>query len=162
MHHSGEHIWIIGASSGIGEALARLLASEGAHVTLSARNVDALERLARELPPANALPLDVADFDAFKQAAAQAFSQKLTRVIFLAALYDPMPLAALHMEKVKSLLEVNLLGAFHLVNATLPLFAAQGGGQLAICGSVAGFTGLPNGQPYSASKAGVIKPGGKP
>lgn len=159
MSYSGKNIWIVGASSGIGEALARELAARGATLALSARNLEKLAALNTSLGEKHvALALNVADFQSVTQAVQHlktAFSH-LDSVIFLAATYAPMSLQALDTEKVREIIAVNLLGAFHIVQATLPIFRQQGSGQLALCGSVAGYCGLPNGQPYSATKAGVM------
>ena len=54
------------------------------------------------------------------------------------------------------MLEVNVLGAFNIVQRVLPYMQEQGEGQIALCGSVAGYAGLPGGQPYSATKAAII------
>ena len=54
------------------------------------------------------------------------------------------------------IINVNLTGTFHLVSAIMPVFKKNGGGQLALCASVAGYSGLPAGQPYCATKAGMI------
>ena len=156
---ANERIWIIGASSGIGRALAVHLSSQGAQLVLSARAQDALAQLNTELGGAHqVLSCDAAQPGTFNDAIKTIRERpaKLDRIIHLAALYDPMPMKALDMAKVASILEVNLLGTFALVHAALPLLEAQGGGQLALCGSVAGYIGLPNGQPYSATKAAVM------
>ncbi len=158
MDFSGEHIWIIGASSGIGEALARELARGGAKLTLSARREDELNQLAAGLGGGHvAYPLDVSDADAVAHAAQTiaATHGRIDRVIFLAAIYRPQDIDQMDMSFAKQLVEVNLLGAIYVTYAMLPLLKA-GGGQIVLCGSVAGYTGLPGGQPYSASKAAII------
>ncbi len=66
---SGKTYWLVGASEGLGRALARQLSSEGAHLILSARNADRLESLCEGLPNARALPLDVTDLTAVRAAA---------------------------------------------------------------------------------------------
>lgn len=156
--YAEKRVWIIGASSGIGEALAARLAGDGAQLVLSARSEDKLIRLRDSLAGEHhALPLDVADAKAVQEAAKtvqQRFGQ-IDSVIFLAALYQPMDLEALDIETVAAMLHVNVLGAFHVVQAVLPILQQQQRGQLALCGSVAGYAGLPHGQPYSATKAAV-------
>jgi short-subunit dehydrogenase len=155
---TGECIWIIGASSGIGRALAVHLHHHGAELILSARSADALQKLNAELGGKHhIIPCDVgepATLEAAKQALQQ-MTPRVDRIIHLAALYEPMPLHALDMEKVAAIVQVNLVGTFALVHTVLPMLKAQGNGQLALCGSVAGYIGLPNGQPYSATKAAV-------
>jgi len=157
--YSGEHIWIIGASSGIGKALAEYLAAQGARLTLSARNAEALHALAETLPGDHqVLPLDVSDILQV-EAAVQHLgnsNKPLHRTLFLAAVFRPRHINALDMQFTKELIEVNLLGAIYVAHALLPLYRAQKSGQLVMCGSIAGFTGLPGGQPYSATKAALI------
>ncbi|MDF1856570.1 SDR family NAD(P)-dependent oxidoreductase [Pseudooceanicola sp.] len=151
-----ETIWIIGASDGIGAALARDWAQRGARLILSARSAERLEDLAASLGPAHlALPLDVSNRESLVAAAAQiARIGPLDRVLHLAAMYDPGKIAALNPETAAQIVTVNLTGSFHIAQIAPPLLRT--GGQLALCGSVAGYIGLPQGQIYSATKAGVI------
>ncbi|MEL6711542.1 MAG: SDR family NAD(P)-dependent oxidoreductase [Pseudomonadota bacterium] len=158
--------WIIGASSGIGAALARELAQRGHPVTLSARNADALEHLHQQLPaPAAGQPghqvqsLDVSQADSLHKAQDQILQSWPTihRTIYLAADYQPMPLAELDLSAVHRILSINLLGAYHTLASLLPYLLQQPpGAQIAFCASVAGYRGLPNSQPYAATKAGLI------
>jgi short-subunit dehydrogenase len=153
--YTGKNIWIIGASSGIGRALAVELASQGATLALSARREDKLRALNEELGGAHAVfPVDVADSKAMVKVARSL--PHLDSTIFMAALYDPAPLRQLDIKAAHRMVNINLNGALNTVHAVLPILKAQGYGQLALCGSVAGYRGLPRGQPYSATKAAVI------
>ncbi|MCB9982603.1 MAG: SDR family NAD(P)-dependent oxidoreductase [Rhodospirillales bacterium] len=153
--YNGEYIWIVGASSGIGRALAVELAAQGAHLILSSRNEAALSALNDELGGGHqVIALDAGDHAALNAAAARL--EKLDRVIFMAATYVPHEKNMKSIESVHSMLRVNLGGAFNVMHAALPLFEKQGYGQIALCGSVAGYRGLPFGQPYCAAKAGII------
>lgn len=150
-----ERIWIMGASDGIGAALARLWAATGADVILSARSADRLVDLARELGGAQVLPCDVTDRDSLTATARQIDAGgKLDRAITLAALYDPGKVVELDPDQASRIIAVNLTGSFNFARAAVPLL--RQGGQLALTGSVAGYIGLPQGQIYSATKAGVI------
>lgn len=159
MSHIGEHIWIVGASSGIGKALAQELAAQGATLILSARREDELDALNQELGGEHHVQaLDISDVDQV-QAVAKTIATtcpKLDRVIVMAALYRPDSIANMELSFAASAVEVNLLGSIYVTHAVLPLFARQKEGQIVLCGSVAGYMGLPNGQPYSATKAAVI------
>lgn len=151
-----ETLWIIGASEGIGAALAQEWAGRGAKLILSARSVDKLLALCASLGPDHvAVPMDVADRASIDAAARKvAAIGPLDRVIMMAALYDPGRVADLDPKTAETIVRVNLTGSFHIAQIAPPLLRA--GGQLALCGSVAGYVGLPNGQIYSATKAGVI------
>lgn len=151
-----ETIWIIGASDGIGAALARAWVGRGARVILSARSVDKLTALTESLGPEHiALPLDVANRESIEAAAEKiAKIGPLDRIVHLAALYDPGKIADADPDRAAKIVTVNLTGSFHVAQIAPPLLRA--GGQLALCGSVAGYIGLPQGQIYSATKAGVI------
>lgn len=157
--YDGEIIWIVGASSGIGAALARELAAQGATLALSARRKDLLETLKASLAGQHKIfALDVTEAEPVArtaQAIRAAFG-RIDRVIFLAAAYTPMKLSELDLAVTRQIIDVNLLGAFHVVHAVLPILKEQSKGQIALCGSVAGYAGLPGGQPYSATKAGII------
>lgn len=159
MAFKNETIWIIGASSGIGKALAEVLAEQSATLILSARSEDALVKLNRELGgDHHVLPLDVAD-NASLQKAFQTVGnvvKRVDRIIFLAAIYEPTPIRKIDMDFARKTMEVNLLGAMAFTQHVLPFFGKQGGGQLVLCASVASYVGLPNGQPYSASKAALL------
>ena len=154
-----KNIWIIGASSGIGKALAVELAAQGAVMALSARSKEALEMLNADLGGGHhVFPLDISDTDAIVKAARsiQADFPKLDSIISLAAIYNPTTLDKLDMAEIRTIIDVNLIGSFNIVHAALPIFEAQKSGQLVLCGSVAGYRGLPGGQPYSATKAAII------
>ncbi len=150
-----ETIWIIGASDGIGAALARAYADGGAKVILSARSADRLEQLVHDLgAPAVAIPIDVGRRDSVAKAVADvAGLGRVDRIIHLAALYDPGRVDEIDPDIAAKLVDVNLMGTVHIAQLTPPLL--KHGGQLALCGSVAGYFGLPQGQIYSATKAAV-------
>jgi short-subunit dehydrogenase len=152
---AGSHVWIIGASTGIGRALAIRLAREGAVLSLYARNSETLEDLRRELNGPHAIyPLDVTRADQLEAAAAA--QPRIDRIVFLAGQYEPGALADADPHKTRLIVDTNLMGALHTVHAVLPVLRRQRGGQIALCGSVAGYRGLPGGQPYSATKAAII------
>lgn len=160
---AGKYIWILGASSGIGAALAKELARRGAILALSARREDKLQELAETLTGDKHITaaLDVVEPESIR--AAQEGILKtfphIDSVIFMAAIYSPhdgqkKPLSFIH-----DMLDVNLGGAFNLIDTIQPHFEKQGYGQLVLCASVAGYRGLPGGQPYCATKAALISLG---
>ena len=157
--YAGKAYWIIGASSGIGAALAKELASRGAQLALSARNGDALDALCRNIGgQAKAYPADVTDVDAL-----QAVFGKLTAewprvdgVIMLAGTYTPKSIADMDLAEAKRIVEVNFTGCLNVAHVVLPHLRRQRYGLVGLCASVAGYRGLPNGQPYCATKAAVM------
>jgi short-subunit dehydrogenase len=151
----GQYIWIIGASSGIGAELAIALSQQGANVILSARRETELELIRAQLAGANhqVLAFDVGNHsqtvEAFKNI------KRLDRVIFMAAVYDPSEKGRTNIGFIQKSLQVNLGGVYNILDVATPFFASQGHGQIALCGSVSGYFGLPNAQPYSATKAAI-------
>ena len=154
MDYAGSRIWIIGASAGIGAALARALAGQGAQLILSARDGDALDALAADCGGAQTRPLDLARPETLATVVAQlALQARLDAVICTAALYDPSRVADMNPAQAEAMVWVNILGMLEVARLCPPLL--RDGGQLVLFGSVAGYIGLPGGQPYSATKAAV-------
>lgn len=158
--YQGKHIWIIGASSGIGAALTRELAAQGATLILSARRQNALEDLEQSLSGTGhlVLPLDIADHAAVTKAhdyITQTYP-KLDSAIFMAALYSAHDGKQKNISFIHDMLNVNLGGAFNMIDVVRPYFEERGQGQIVLCASVAGYRGLPFGQPYCAGKAALI------
>lgn len=159
MRFKDEHIWIVGASSGIGYALAEALAAQGATLILSSRRKDELEELNAQLGGSHYVyPLDVGDREAVVGTVRKLKSSlpRIDRIIFMAAIYRPADIDKLDIEFAEKMVQVNIMGVIYATYALLPWLKEQGDAQLVLCGSVAGFTGLPGGQPYSATKAAII------
>lgn len=152
-------IWIIGASSGIGRHLAKELSRHGARLALSARREEALETLNRELGGQHlVVPFDVSNAEAV-QAATKTVTElfpRLDSVLFFSATYTPGNLGDHDLPSSHQVFSVNVGGALNVIHTTLPVFHQQRFGQIVLYGSIAGYRGLPNGQPYSATKAAVI------
>jgi short-subunit dehydrogenase len=151
---SGKTYWLIGASEGLGRALARALAAEGATLILSARSADRLEGLADELPGARSLPLDVAKTDAVRDAARSVGS--IDGVIYCAGAYEPMSAREWDSRAALTMCEVNFMGAVRVLGEIVPRFVAAGAGDITLIGSLSGYRGLPASIGYSASKAGMV------
>lgn len=155
---AGKRIWLVGASSGIGAALAKAYLQYGAIVVLSARRIEQLEFIAANHPQALVLPFDVEDADAWAAAQAQ-IKQKmggLDLVIFCAAKYKPERSWEIKRSDVAQTLHINLNSVYEGICGVLPGMLEQGSGGIGIIASVAGYIGLPNASVYGPSKAALI------
>lgn len=155
---TGKRIWLIGASSGIGAALAKAFLSHGATVIISARRAEQLEQIAARHPNAIALPFDVQDEQAWT--AAQATIEHrfggVDLIMFCAAKYKPERSWEIERSDVAQTLRINLHSVYDGICTTLPAMLKQGSGGIAIVASVAGYVGLPNASVYGPSKAALI------
>ncbi|HET9931204.1 MAG TPA: SDR family NAD(P)-dependent oxidoreductase, partial [Polyangiaceae bacterium] len=155
-------IFITGASSGIGEALARAYSRPGAHFGLVARRRELLEKLAAELRGTGAAvsvyPLDVTDTQAMHAAASDFVerAQGIDRVIANAGIGIGDTLRDGDSESVRHLMEVNVIGVTNTIVPFIPVALRQGFGTLVAVSSMAGHRALPGRAAYSASKAAVI------
>ncbi|CAN5156611.1 SDR family NAD(P)-dependent oxidoreductase [soil metagenome] len=158
---NGRTVWLVGASSGIGRALASALHRDGARVIVSARQQALLDAFILEHPGAQAIALDVMD-DGAMQAAAKKIARShgnLDLCLYCAGYYKPMSATAFDLAEALRHLDINYIGALKLLDAVLPqllLQAHQGrGGHISLVSSVAGYRGLPKSLGYGPSKAAL-------
>lgn len=152
---NGKRYWLVGASEGLGLALAQKLSAAGAEVILSARTEDSLKAAAATLPgPATILPVDVGDSASVTAAAAQL--PDLDGLVFLAGVYWPMRAQDWDSQAAEAMANVNFTGCIRAVGAALPGMVARNKGHIVITGSLSGFRGLPGAIGYAASKAGTM------
>ncbi|HZY17131.1 MAG TPA: SDR family NAD(P)-dependent oxidoreductase [Ramlibacter sp.] len=154
---TGRHVWLVGASSGIGRALGSALHARGARVVVSARQHAALAAFAEAHPGSTALRLDVTD-PVSVRAAAQSVLRvgRLDAVVYCAGHYRALRADDWSLEEMLRHQQVNYVGALHLLDAVLPALLAQEGGHLSLVGSVAGYRGLPRSLAYGPTKAALI------
>lgn len=160
MSASAGKVFITGASSGIGLALARHYAKQGAQLGLVARRSELLHKLAAEFPQQSQVYVaDVRDVDAMASAAASFLQQCGTPDIVIAnagvsrgtLTEDAADIAAF-----RAVIEINVLGLVHTFHPFIAAMRERGDGQLVGIASVAGIRGLPGAGAYSASKAAAI------
>lgn len=152
---NGKRYWLVGASEGLGLALAQKLSAAGADLILSARNPDSLAAAVASLPgKASALPLDVGSPDSVRTAAASL--GPIDGVVFLAGVYWPVDAKAWDATQVETMCDINFTGCARIIGAALPGMIARGQGHVVITGSLSGFRGLPGAIGYAASKAGTM------
>ncbi len=155
------NIWIAGASTGIGAALAKQYAQAGHSVYASARSADKLQALAQEATQLSGqiipVPCDVTDNESVLAAVADIQKSGAIDIAILnAGYYEPIELEALNLEHFLNTYNVNLTGVVRCFLALLPSMRRSASGQIAIVSSVSGYTGLPRAAAYGSSKAALI------
>lgn len=154
----GRRALITGASGGLGAAIARAFAREGARLALGGRREGELLHLTQELPGSRALPFDVVDAEATAAAVeeAAALLGGLDTLVAAAAVdCEWLPVGELSVASWDTTIAVNLSGVFYTCRAALPHLVASGRGAIVALTSVAAYRAWPNDAAYSASKAGV-------
>ncbi len=158
MAFAGQVVWITGASSGIGAALARTLAAQGAQLILSGRNEAALARIASQCGQALVLPFEATDYTAAAQAADQAWAwQGHVDILVNNAGISQRSLALDTAFPVyERIVAVDLLAPIALTQALLPRMAERKSGCIVMVSSIAGKVGSPMRTGYSAAKFGLF------
>ena len=153
----GKSVWVVGASSGIGQATAHALHAQGARVFVSARNADALTKFTAAHAGAVALPLDVTDAAAVAVAAQTVLAAgPLDVMLYCAGYYKELRATEYDLKEMLQHNAVNYIGALHVLGALLPAFQARKAGHISLVASVAGYGGLPKSLAYGPTKAALI------
>ena len=151
----GKRYWLIGASEGLGAALARKLNAAGVEVIVSARNEESLKALVADMPgKASYVVVDVSDRASVEAAAAQV--GEVDGMVYLAGVYWPMKAQAWDTAQAEAMADINFTGALRAVGAVIPRMVARDAGHIVITGSLSGFRGLPGAIGYAASKAATM------
>ncbi|MBB3994395.1 short-subunit dehydrogenase [Sulfitobacter undariae] len=151
----GKRYWLVGASDGLGAALAQQLSRAGAEVVLSARSEDKLTALADSLPAkAEVVAMDVTD-DTSVAAATKAVGQ-VDGIVYLAAAYWPFGAKDWNAEQANTMVDVNFMGLMRVMGQVVPDMVARNAGHIVVISSLAGFRGQARSIGYSASKAATI------
>ena len=150
-------IWITGASSGIGKAVAIKFAENGWIVAASARRENLLNELKEINENIYPFPLDVTDIDKCKLVATNIINQfrNIDICLFGTGMHDPKSEKKFNLEKVREIMEVNYFGTMNSINSIYDYFSEKKNGQISIISSVAVYRGLPAAGAYCASKAAL-------
>ena len=151
---TGKTYWLIGASEGLGLALAASLQAEGARLILSARSADKLQAATQRLPGSRAVVMDVTD--AASVQAGVVAAGPVDGMVYCVGAYDPMGATAWQPGRAEAMAEANYLGALRVLSHLVPDFVARRAGHLVLIGSLAGFRGLPAAIGYGSSKAALM------
>ena len=157
----GKRVWLVGASSGIGLAVAEALHARGAHVIVSARQQAPLDDFVSGHSGSQALPLDVTDAEATATAAQRLLAEgPLDLVCYCVGYYRAMRATDLDLPELLRHQQVNVVGALHVLAAVVPalLESARAGHapHISLIASVAGWRGLPQSMAYGPTKAALI------
>ncbi len=149
-------IWITGASSGIGKAVAEKFAKEGWKVAISARRKELLDEMAKN-PNIFSFPLDVTQEDQVNETFLKIIENfnDLDICFFCSGTYNPKNEQKIDTNKIKSTMNTNFIGIVNCVKSAESFFKNKKSGQISIVSSIAGYRGLPNSSGYGPSKAAL-------
>lgn len=152
-------VWCTGAGKGIGRAVVKRLARDGARIAASSRTREDLESLAAETGgAARPYPLDVTDEAEVREAVAaiEADMGRLDLALLNAGTHTPLTAANFDVATVRRIMETNFMGTVNPLAAVMPRFIDRRAGHIAIVASIAGYRGLPSASAYGASKSALI------
>ncbi len=151
----GKTYWIVGASEGLGAALAHKVSNAGAKVVVSARSEDKLAEVVAALPSAaSAQPMDISDTESVKAAAAAI--GPVDGVILVAGAYWPMSARDWNAEQGVAMADVNFTGFMRVLGEVVPGMVERDSGHVLITSSITAYRGLPKSIGYTASKAATL------
>ena len=158
--YEGKTVWITGASSGIGESLARELAKRDAKLVLTARRAARLEELRSKCPNperVHVLCADLLDESSWSRLAdeAEAAAGPIDVLVNNAGVTQRATAQDTHLADVRRLMELNFFAPIALTNAVLPSMLTRRSGRIVVVSSVAGYVGTPQRSSYAASKHAV-------
>ncbi len=152
-----KNIWITGASSGIGKALALKFAKEGWRVAASARREDLLNEISKLNKNISPFPLDVTDKERCKKVFEEIKNkyQNIDICFFSTGTWDPKKEKDIDVDQIEKVIKVNFFGTLNCIKTVELYFKEKKSGHISIVSSVAGYRGLPNSTGYGASKAAL-------
>ncbi len=156
MSENQRKVWVTGASSGIGKAVAEKFAKEKWKVAISARRVEILNEMANN-DNIFAYPMDVTNQNKTEETFNKILEDfgDLDLCVFSSGTYERKSEKGLNVDNVKKVIEVNFLGVVGCVKAVQEYFQNKKGGHISIVSSPVGYRGLPKSSGYTASKASL-------
>ena len=149
-------IWITGASSGIGKALAEKFASQGWKVAVSARRKEILDEMANN-KNIFSYPLDVTNQNEINDVFAKIIKdfENINLCVFSSGTYDPKLEKEINVNQNKFVMETNFFGVLYCIKSVEKYFKDKKSGHISIVSSIAAYRGLPNSSGYGPSKAAL-------
>ena len=154
---SNKVIWITGASTGIGKAIAIKFSKNGWNVAISARRLELLEEISKQNQNVFSFPLDVTNKDDCHKVFTEIKNKlgKIDLCVFSTGTWDPKKEKEIDVEQIENVMKVNFFGTLNSIKSVEKYFKDLGKGHISIVSSIAGYRGLPNSTGYGASKAAL-------
>jgi len=156
MSENQKKIWITGASSGIGKALAQKFSEKDWKVAISARRENLLNDIAQN-KNISSFPLDVTNDSKVKEVFSKIINEfnSLDLCVFCSGTYDPKLEQEINKEQIRKIMDVNFFGVLNCIKSVEEYFKNKKDGHISIVSSVAAYRGLPNSSGYGPSKAAL-------
>ena len=156
MSENQKKIWITGASSGIGKALAQKFSEKDWKVALSARRENLLNDIAQN-KNISSFPLDVTNDSKVKEVFSKIINEfnSLDLCVFCSGTYDPKLEQEINKEQIRKIMDVNFFGVLNCIKSVEDYFKNKKSGHISIVSSIAAYRGLPNSSGYGPSKAAL-------
>lgn len=155
MEWQGKRYWLVGASDGLGKALAHIMSRAGAEVIVSARGEEKLKALVAELPgKASYQTIDISDNESVAEAAKAVGD--IDGLVLLAGVYWPFGAKDWNADQATAMADINFTGFVRVLGQVVPQFVEKDAGHILITSSLTGFRGLPGSIGYTASKAATM------
>ncbi len=154
---SNKVIWITGASTGIGKAIAIKFSKNGWNVAISARRLELLEEISKQNQNVFSFPLDVTNKDNCHKVFSEIKNKlgKIDLCVFSTGTWDPKKEKEIDVEQIENVMKVNFFGTLNSIKSVEKYFKDLGEGHISIVSSIAGYRGLPNSTGYGPSKSAL-------
>ena len=154
---SNKVIWITGASTGIGKAIAIKFSKNGWNVAISARRLELLEEISKQNQNVFSFPLDVTNKDDCHKVFTEIKNKlgKIDLCVFSTGTWDPKKEKEIDVEQIENVMKVNFFGTLNCIKSVEKYYRNKKSGHISIVSSIAGYRGLPNSTGYGPSKSAL-------